>query len=152
MKLIAKPVLFSDLLSHSDMIKHFKTKLQCCGCDLMIIYKLYTWWFPNTQLSHVRRKPVFWVVPPGWTQTGLLSYSLCLEILCVASIILSREWTTKAPIRLHGCASWSASLLFAYDKTGFLMMWLNQMTSYTQSWHTILTFQRYTFSSNDLLL
>ena len=33
--------------------------------------------------------------------------------------LLSRQRTTKA----RGCASWSAPLLFTYDKTGFLMMW-----------------------------
>ena len=39
-----------------------------------------------------------------------------LEILNLASIgiILSRQWTTKALIRLRGCAGWSAPLLFAY--------------------------------------
>ena len=49
-----------------------------------------------------------------------------LEISATASrgTILSRQQTTKALIRLHGCAGWSAPLLFAYGITGFLMMWL----------------------------
>ena len=43
------------------------------------------------------------------------------EILDLASkgIILSRQRTTKALIRLHGCAGRSASLLFAYGKSRF---------------------------------
>ena len=38
-----------------------------------------------------------------------------IEILLVASlyIILSNQGTTKALIRLHKCAGWSASLLFS---------------------------------------
>ena len=58
------------------------------------------------------------------TQTGLLSYKDKLEsfeILDLASIgiILSKQRTTKALIRLRGCAGCSASLLFAYGKTRF---------------------------------
>ena len=34
-------------------------------------------------------------------------------------IILSRQRITKALIRLHGCAGWSAPLLFAYGKNKF---------------------------------
>ena len=43
--------------------------------------------------------------------------SWVLEILAIASrdIILSEQRTTKALIRLRGCAVWSAPLLFAYD-------------------------------------
>ena len=39
-----------------------------------------------------------------------------LETLDIASIhiILAEQWTTKVLIRLHGCAGWSAPLLFAY--------------------------------------
>ena len=45
----------------------------------------------------------------------------CLEILDIASrgITLSRQWTTKALIRLRGWAGWSAPLLFAYGKNRF---------------------------------
>ena len=44
-----------------------------------------------------------------------------LEILYIASrgIILSRQRTTKALIRLRGCTGWSAPLLFAYRKNRF---------------------------------
>ena len=40
-----------------------------------------------------------------------------LEISAIESkdIILSKQRTTKALIRLRGCAGWSAPLLFAYD-------------------------------------
>ena len=43
--------------------------------------------------------------------------SVRLEILVTETrdITLSRQRTTKALIRLRGCASWSAPLLFAYD-------------------------------------
>ena len=51
--------------------------------------------------------------------------SLGLEISAIArrGIILSRQRTTKALIRLRRCAGWSAHLLFAYGKTDFLMKW-----------------------------
>ena len=40
-----------------------------------------------------------------------------LEILVTETrvITLSRQWTTKALIRLRGCSGWSAPLLFASD-------------------------------------
>ena len=40
-----------------------------------------------------------------------------LEISAIESrdIILSKQWKTKALIRLSGCAGWSAPFLFAYD-------------------------------------
>ena len=43
--------------------------------------------------------------------------SLCLEISAIDSrdIILSKQQTTKALIRLRRCTGWSAPLLFAYD-------------------------------------
>ena len=49
--------------------------------------------------------------------------SMRLEILDTETrdITLSRQWTTKALIRLRRCAGWSAPLLFAYDMTCFLM-------------------------------
>ena len=62
-------------------------------------------------LSHVMRKPVFWGFRPGRTQTWRS-----------IGITLSRQWTTKALIRLCGCAGWPAPLLFAYS-LGFLMTW-----------------------------
>ena len=41
------------------------------------------------------------------------SWSLELSDIETRYIMLSRQWTTKALIRLRGCACWSAPLLFA---------------------------------------
>ena len=75
-------------------------------------------------MSLVMRKRVFRSFRPGQTQTGLLSYrtSMRLEILVTETrdFTLSRQRTTKALIRLRGCAGWSVPLLFTY-KTRFLM-------------------------------
>ena len=74
-------------------------------------------------MSHVTRKPVFGVcdqvrLKPACSATGT---SQGLGILDIAStdIILSKQRTTKALIRLRWCAGWSAPLLFAYGKNGF---------------------------------
>ena len=73
--------------------------------------------------SLVTRKPVFGVFKPACSATEI---SERLQILDIETrdIILSRQQTTKALIRLRQCAGRSAPLLFAYDKTGFLMTWL----------------------------
>ena len=70
------------------------------------------------RLSLDTRKPVFGVCDqvrfkPACSATDT---SQSLEISAIASrgIILSRQRTTKALIRLRGCAGWSAPLLFAY--------------------------------------
>ena len=47
------------------------------------------------------------------------SYSLEVSAIVSRGIILSRQRTTKALIRLLGCAGWSAPLLFAYGIKGF---------------------------------
>ena len=56
-------------------------------------------------------------------QTGLLSYrsKLVLRFSDLASkgIILSRQWTTEALIRLRGCAGWCVSLVIAYGINRF---------------------------------
>ena len=44
------------------------------------------------------------------------SWSLETSSIATTDIILSRERITKMLIRLHGCAGWSVSLLFTYDK------------------------------------
>ena len=61
--------------------------------------------------DQVRHKPV----------CAATEASQSLEILDIASmdIILSNQRTTKALIRLRGCAGWSAPLLFAYGKNRF---------------------------------
>ena len=74
-------------------------------------------------LRPVMRKPVFEVfnqvrLKPAYSATET---SKSLEILDLASIgiILSKQRTTKALIRLCGCAGWSAPLLFPYSKSRF---------------------------------
>ena len=59
-----------------------------------------------------------------------------LEILDFPSIsiILSRQWTTKALISLSGCAGWSAPLLFAYGiKQVFFMTRLICFSAFQRS-------------------
>ena len=69
-------------------------------------------------LIHDTTKCVFGHFRPGQTQTGLRSHRI--EILANESRdILSKQRTTKALIRLRGCAGWSAPLLFAYDINRF---------------------------------
>ena len=74
-------------------------------------------------MSLVTKKPVFGVCDqlrfkPACSATET---SQGLEILDIASIdiVLSKQQTTKALIRLCGCAGWSAPLLFAYSKNRF---------------------------------
>ena len=76
-------------------------------------------------------------VPAGWNldlnRLRRFPQTDRLEIQCMCQLsyialsckisLLSRQRTTKALIRLRGCAGWSAHLLFTYHKTGFLMMW-----------------------------
>ena len=77
-------------------------------------------------MSHVTRKPVLGVC----NQVRLkLAYSASessysLEISDVASLgnLLSRQWTTKALIRLRACTCWFAPLLFAYGINRFSHM------------------------------
>ena len=61
--------------------------------------------------DQLRLKPAYSAIETGQS----------LEISAIASrgIILSRRRTTKALIRLRGCAGWSAPLLFAYDINRF---------------------------------
>ena len=48
------------------------------------------------------------------TLLSVTDHNISLRVLYIV-IILSRQWTTKTLIRLHECAGWSASLLFAYS-------------------------------------
>ena len=80
-------------------------------------------------LSHIMWKPVFGVcdqlkLKPACSAIEA-SWSHETANTETRDIILSRQWTTKVLIRLWVCAGWSASLLFPYSKTGFLMIWLN---------------------------
>ena len=74
-------------------------------------------------MSHVTRKPVFGVcdqvrLKPAWSATET-RYRLEISAIASIGIILSRQRITKALIRLHKCAGWSAPLLFAYGKSRF---------------------------------
>ena len=77
------------------------------------------------KMSHVTRKPIFGVCDQGRLKSACAATKARqrLEISDIETkgIILSRQWTTKALIRLRRCAGWSAPLLFAYGITGFLM-------------------------------
>ena len=61
--------------------------------------------------DQVRLKPVC-----AATET---SYGLETSAIASSGIILSRQRTTKALIRLRGCAGWTAPLLFAYGINRF---------------------------------
>ena len=74
-------------------------------------------------MSLVTRNPVFGVCDQGRLKPACAATEARqrFEISDIETrgIILSRQWTTKALIRLRGCAGWSAPLLFAYGITGF---------------------------------
>ena len=86
-------------------------------------------------LSYVMRKPVFGRKERLGPACSATETSYSPEILDTASIgiILSRQWRTKALIRLHGCAVWSVPLLFAYDKNRFSYKVAHLVLSIT--WH-----------------
>ena len=63
-------------------------------------------------MSHVMRKSAFGASDRVTRKPARLS--LEISDLDSIAIILSRQRTRKALIRLCGCAGWSASLLFAY--------------------------------------
>ena len=74
-------------------------------------------------MSIVKRKPVIGVCDQVRLKLACLadetSYGLEISAIASKSIILPRQWITKALIRLSGCAGWSAALLFAYGKSRF---------------------------------
>ena len=80
-------------------------------------------WSTLLSMSLITRKPVFGVsdrVRLKWACSATeASYSQEISDLDSKCIILSKQWTTKALIRLRGCAGWSAPLLFAYGKNRF---------------------------------
>ena len=95
-------------------------------------------------MSRVKKKTCLWSLRPCKTQTSLLSFRDWLESWnfefskfrnnCLG-IILSRQWTTKAMIRLRGCACWFAPLLFAYDIRQVFSWWGSN------DFHTIVHFE-----------
>ena len=79
-------------------------------------------WYPR-HLSHVMRKPSLGLckqvrLKPAYSATQP-SKSHEIANKEIRDIILSRQWTTKALIRLRGCTGWSAPLLFAYGINRF---------------------------------
>ena len=74
---------------------------------------------------------------PSHTQTSMLSYKLVY--LEHWDMIISSKWTTKALIRLRGCAGWSAPLLFA-----------NTIANTAAEILGIMCKLKYTFSRNTL--
>ena len=81
------------------------------------------WWaITNLPYEPHQEKTCLWDWP-----AQLQRLASILGVLNLAHIgsLLSRQRTTKALIRLRGCAGWSVPLLFAYMKTGFVMSWLN---------------------------
>ena len=77
------------------------------------------YFFIKTYMSHDIKKPVFSSFRPARHKPACAATeaSKSLEISAIESnyIILSKQRTTKALIRLRRCAGWSAPLLFAYD-------------------------------------
>ena len=63
------------------------------------------------------------------------SMTLAILVTETRDITLSRQQTTKALIRLHGCAGWSVPLLFAYD--------IRHIFSWPSSYALILTRSRF---------
>ena len=74
-------------------------------------------------ISLIRRKPVFGVCDKGRLEPACAAtearYRLGISDIETRGIILSRQRTTKTPIRLRGCAGISASLLVAYGINRF---------------------------------
>ena len=81
------------------------------------------------ELSLVTRKPVVRVCDQVRHKPDCAAkearWRLGISDIETRKMMLSRQRTTKALIRLRGCTVWSAPLLFAYGKAGFLMTWLN---------------------------
>ena len=71
------------------------------------------------KMSHITRKCVFGFstrLDSNWpAQLQRLVKRLEISAIASTGIILSTQRTTKALIRLRGCAGWSAPLLFAYS-------------------------------------
>ena len=61
------------------------------------------------------------ILSEGHCLASAIEASCSPEILVLASkgIILPRKWTTKALLRLRGCAGWSPPLLFTYGMNRF---------------------------------
>ena len=87
-------------------------------CSLFCFYVLQLWNLKFWHMSLITRKLVFGVcdqvrLKPACQATEA-RWRLEISDIETRGIILSRQRTTKALIRLRGCAGWSAPLLFAY--------------------------------------
>ena len=95
----------------------------CWPLGLLLTYCVKPLSRNSYQMSLVTRKPVFGIFDQVRLKPSCsaLEMSESCEIANkeTRDIILSRQWTTKELIRLHGCASWA--------KTGFLRMCVDQM-------------------------
>ena len=98
----------------SKSMKTWQTKMRQCHWDVSVA---------RGQLGLVTRKHVFGVsdqvrLKPDCSATGT-SWSLEIPAIASGCILLSKQRTTKALIRLRGCAGCSAPLLFAYGINRF---------------------------------
>ena len=100
----------------------------------------------NIKFEHRHEKTCLRYFRVGQTQTSPLSYRDYLEswkfefskYIRIINV-LPRKRTTKALIRLRGCAGWSAPLLFTYGKNRF-------PNDVTHLWFTIQLFKPNWFS------
>ena len=100
-----------------------KTLIRLGGCpgwseSLLGAHSLCWFCHEAAHMRHITRKSVFVVCDQLRHKPACSAdeTSQSLETSAIASrgIILSTQLTTKALIRLHRCAGWSAPLLFAY--------------------------------------
>ena len=72
-------------------------------------YRSFCWFcHVEAQMSHITRKSFCIGLQPGKTLISLLSYR-SLQESWISGYHNQRQRITKMPIRLHGCAGWSAS-------------------------------------------
>ena len=110
---------------------HRNAKIRDCQQSqycFWLVRSLTTLWislFDNAgrqNMSLVTRKPVFGICNQGRLKVACLIQKLArvenMDIT-IKGIVLSRQWTTKALIRLRGCAGWSVPFLLAYGINRF---------------------------------
>ena len=86
--------------------------LQKTGKGRKLLLQHHDLWFPYTGTEmRWRLKKTCWATR--------VSRSLRVSDIATVGIMPSRQWTTKALIRLRGCPSWSTSLLLAYGINKF---------------------------------
>ena len=107
---------------HTSYMRTAKALVRLRGCAgspspslVAYVISIIISWAVSNEPRH--EKTCLWGLQSGKTQTGLRSLEM-LDLACIC-IILSRQRTTKALIRLRGCAGWSVSLLFTYGINTF---------------------------------